>query len=412
LLFELLGEGKYARITMNPQLDIWLAPHTARDFVEEVIGEAALYVPGTPNKFKDLCSWADLNRLLEYGGLAYPRVRLVTDSHEIPDEQYSRRGLSGYPRLRVGGVNRALREGGVLIIESIEDLLAPIAACCRVFEAVLELPVQADLYASLKDGAHPFETNDHDLFIIQLDGQRQWRVLSSSVPVMSSGNPIGSAELADWTGVLQPGDLLYLPRRWAFADCHIDGPSLFLGIKFKSPTALDLVRRIFNAVTQNGLLDRDCPRFGEERQANIIHLIQAEWAEACAKPGLILGFAQEARWMYDPHIRFALPGSADPTPASVSEASIVTPLIRFPRRDSAVPIGEQSVAITHEGEMTSFHEDAATILEKVAADSGITVRQLIAESADNIPRERLLTSLCDLAKCGIVFLREPAELDE
>ena len=65
-------------------LDALFAPHGANSFLREVLGKSALHLPGEAGKFTHLISWRDLNRLLEFGGLSFPRLRVVKGGKNYP----------------------------------------------------------------------------------------------------------------------------------------------------------------------------------------------------------------------------------------------------------------------------------------------------------------------------------------
>src|SRR5438128_713893 len=132
--------------------DILFSPDGVEAFTGEALGRHALYVEGTSRKFEELVCWKTLNRLMAYGGLSYPRLRLTNGNRELSDAEYSRRSRNGYSRLRVAEVNALLRNGALLEIEAIEQLHEPLSELCGSLESILHVPVQADLYASWRDG--------------------------------------------------------------------------------------------------------------------------------------------------------------------------------------------------------------------------------------------------------------------
>jgi len=101
----------------------WIfAPDTFELFLTEALGRNALYVRATSDKFSGVMSWRKLNRLLSYGGLTYPRLRLIDGNQELAPDTYSGLGRSGYAHLLVAEVTTLLREGALLAFDAIHEL--------------------------------------------------------------------------------------------------------------------------------------------------------------------------------------------------------------------------------------------------------------------------------------------------
>ena len=196
------------------------APYGGDYFLEEIMGQSALYLSGAVGRLDHLISWSDLNYLLEFGGLSFPRLRLLKGAEELPEAAYLRTGRSGYPRPIVRELTSQLSDGAVLAIQSVDDIWEPIAALCQTMERRLRLPVQADLFANCYDAPiPPLRWNDQDVIVLQVEGRRDWRVHcpTASLPI-GAPVPTGAAE---WHGMLSGNDLLYVPRGWWYLDSPI-----------------------------------------------------------------------------------------------------------------------------------------------------------------------------------------------
>jgi hypothetical protein len=92
----------------------------------------------------------------------------------------------------------------------------PLAVLCRNLEGVFHCPVHANMYLTPK-GAQGFDAHfdTHEVLVLQLEGSKHWRLYGSarrfpSVEDRFDGpkDTLGPAREV----VLQPGDLLYIPR--------------------------------------------------------------------------------------------------------------------------------------------------------------------------------------------------------
>jgi 50S ribosomal protein L16 3-hydroxylase len=157
-------------------------------------------------------------------------------------------------------------------------------------------------YATDGGGVGP-HFDSYDVFLLQVHGQRRWRVgplkdasLQPDVPlkILSHFEPE-----QEW--VLEPGDMLYLPPRWAH-DGIAQGECMTCSIGFRVPEATELAREVLQRVIE-GLDCPDQPR-----------LYQDPKQPATATPGLIpqalQAFAAEAvaKALQDPSVLAAALG--------------------------------------------------------------------------------------------------------
>jgi 50S ribosomal protein L16 3-hydroxylase len=109
-------------------------------------------------------------------------------------------------------------------------------------------------YASDGGGVGP-HCDSYDVFLLQVQGRRRWRVappprdaeLRDDVPLKMLR---GFEAVEDW--VLEPGDLLYLPPRWAHDGSAVGGDCMTCSMGFRTPLrnelARDVLQRLVDAV--------------------------------------------------------------------------------------------------------------------------------------------------------------------
>ena len=97
-------------------------------------------------------------------------------------------------------------------------------------------------YASDGGGVGP-HFDSYDVFLLQAHGKRRWRVGRQRDTTLVEGMPIKI--LANFEAeeeyVLEPGDMLYLPPRWAH-DGVAEGECMTYSIGFRSPQRDELAR--------------------------------------------------------------------------------------------------------------------------------------------------------------------------
>lgn len=88
-------------------------------------------------------------------------------------------------------------------------------------------------------GAH---TDAYDVFLLQLEGRRRWRVGPVPRPTWQPNVPLKLLERFEPTHewVLDAGDMLYLPPGWGHEGVAVDGDCTTASIGFRAPGAADL----------------------------------------------------------------------------------------------------------------------------------------------------------------------------
>ena len=91
-------------------------------------------------------------------------------------------------------------------------------------------------YASDGGGVGP-HFDSYDVFLLQVHGAREWRIGRIAEPELQAGVPLKILTnfRAERTWVLQPGDMLYLPPRWAH-DGVARGECMTCSIGFRAPS--------------------------------------------------------------------------------------------------------------------------------------------------------------------------------
>lgn len=109
-------------------------------------------------------------------------------------------------------------------------------------------------YASDGGGVGP-HLDSYDVFLLQLHGRRRWRIGRLADPQLQGGVPLkiltNFVPEQEW--VLEPGDMLYLPPRWAH-DGIAEGECMTCSIGFRVPARDELARGLLQQ-----LLDADEP---------------------------------------------------------------------------------------------------------------------------------------------------------
>jgi lysine-specific demethylase/histidyl-hydroxylase NO66 len=166
-----------------------------------------------------------LDHWMSQGGLGWPELRLFKDGSELPAERYTVDTGAARRATDVDAVLAEYAAGATLQTIGVDVFHAPVRALCdRVAEALAPHVhrIHANAYltpAEARGFDHHWDT--HDVIVLQLEGRKHWQVHGAPLPSAAPSQVCGlhkplidealrSPPLIDT--VLEPGDLLYLPR--------------------------------------------------------------------------------------------------------------------------------------------------------------------------------------------------------
>lgn len=185
--------------------------------------------PATGGKlFDDLITVADVDELVSRRGLRTPFLRMAQGGRVLSPRDYAGPGGAG---AEVGDqalderVLAGLADGATLVLQGLHRVWPPVGEFTRHLAADLGHPTGANAYLT-PPGDQGFRTHydTHDVFVLQVAGSKRWRVHRPTVVDPLPSQPGRTEEITATTDqqpvldvVLEPGDVLYLPRGWPHA---------------------------------------------------------------------------------------------------------------------------------------------------------------------------------------------------
>ena len=212
--------------------------------------------------------WADL---LERSGRR-PGFRLVSNGITLDSARLTRGARIGNSDLTdLASPNQvigAYRGGATVALQGLHLTDPRLARFANNLALELDQPVQINAYLS-PAAARGLEVHFdyHDVFVVQLEGTKRWRVWS---PTETSRDPIGGKhtvprpKLEDLDDplldlVLEPGDVLYLPRGHPHVAETTDQASSHLTVGLLAITWHRIVRRAIDQEIEAGRLRSSIP---------------------------------------------------------------------------------------------------------------------------------------------------------
>lgn len=146
-----------------------------------------------------------------------------------------------------------LESGATMVINRLDLKSKKIAMICQSLSDLYSLKTVANGYFALGGvGAFGKHWDTHDVFAIQLLGKKRWRVFGSTFPLplehqTSSYVKDTCPEVAVFDGILNAGDLLYVPRGWWHEVAPMaNEPSFHLAIGAHTAKLLDYLIWVAN----------------------------------------------------------------------------------------------------------------------------------------------------------------------
>ncbi len=138
------------------------------------------------------------------------------------------------------------RPGWTLLVQGVDLHHEAVAALLRRFRFLPDARLDDIMvsWASDGGGVGP-HVDDYDVFLLQAQGRRRWRLGAVAEPRMQDGQPLKL--LQDFQPqqdiVVEPGDLLYLPPGWGH-DGVAQGECMTYSVGFRAPPGDELLRQL------------------------------------------------------------------------------------------------------------------------------------------------------------------------
>ena len=178
-------------------------------------------------------------------------------------------GSRAHWRVRQGPLpRRALpplsRAGWTLLVQGLDLHVEAAHAMLQAFRFVPDARMD-DLmvsWASAGGGVGP-HLDSYDVFLLQVQGRRRWRIGRARDTSWVAGAPLKLLQNfeAEEEWLLEPGDMLYLPPRWAHDGVAVGGDCMTCSVGFRAPSAdalaHDLLQRLGEDEALHTALYRD-----------------------------------------------------------------------------------------------------------------------------------------------------------
>ncbi len=391
-----------------------LSPADANAFLGTEWGEQFVRVPGFPGKFTGLLPWPVLNAILEQHRLEPPRLRLTRAGKPVspgtflsfqPNRRASGRPI---PRLDATTLTRELREGSTLVLDAVDELHRPLTQLAESLERVFRVRIQINAYAGWRT-SHGFEVHwdDHDVFILQVAGRKHWKVYGTTRPYPLARDIEPATEPPAqifWEGLLDDGDLLYIPRGWWHVATPLDEPTLHLTVGVNNPTGADLLQWFTERLCAAEVVRRDIPHLSPQQAREVYaHALRQAFIDSW-HVGLVDEYLADLDARSRPRPRLALPWSATPAGMPEDGCRVRWTGARQPRLHASDGV----LSLDANGRRWQFAAAARPILEKLVSGFDGSMDELCAAAGPELDGEAVHYFVRELIRDGLVVACGPS----
>jgi ribosomal protein L16 Arg81 hydroxylase len=242
----------------------FLAPFAAATFRTQYYGKRPLHISRNGSSSPSLLNWARFNEVLALTPYwNEDTLKLYFKNRAALRENYCdttdvRAGTSA--PISPAKVKALMGLGASLVANHLHRVCPEVGAVANMLEQQFAARVAANVYCSFK-GVQAFQTHFdlHDVFAVQAEGEKTWRVYESRADAPVMPLPPGD-EIEKWLTesrgrllfevVMKPGDILYLPRGQYHDALTGAQASLHVTFGVSPATGLALFKLLETAVTQ------------------------------------------------------------------------------------------------------------------------------------------------------------------
>lgn len=219
--------------------------------------------------------------------LANPQFRCFKGGQELHPDAYlnpqvTLRGQT-IPMADMRRLGSLLGEGATIILDQVNTFDPTMEVACRAMQWWAREHVQVNVYLTTNDSAgFDLHWDDHDVLIIQLDGEKEWEVrgISRPVPMFRDAERNNApSEKIVWTGTMETGDVMHIPRGYWHKATRVgrgDGQSLHMTLGFAKRTGVSWLTWLADWSRQTELFRHDLDRWSapDQQETQRQHLVE------------------------------------------------------------------------------------------------------------------------------------------
>jgi ribosomal protein L16 Arg81 hydroxylase len=230
----------------HPAIDFdqMIAPLIRERFLAEYWTKKFLHLAGPKGRFTPILPWEELSHILEWHPPPQPQLRMFQEGVMVDLRRYID-GPVGSLKLNAGGLIALLGQGATMVLDSLNEVSPAVAHLAQSIETTLSCACVANLYAGWRtQKGFKVHWDAQEVFVLQLSGRKRWQVFAPTrTDPLTDDSETAQPPTAPpiWEGILNDGDLLYIPRGFWHVAYPLDEPSLHVSASAQPATAMEFL---------------------------------------------------------------------------------------------------------------------------------------------------------------------------
>ena len=391
------------------EFDHVIAPLTRDQFFADYWNKSFLAAKGAAGRFTGLLGWDELNSILEQHRLSPPRFRLTHEGRAIEPFRYMSPGAGGALQLNSGKLAACLSGGATLVLDCVEELAPRVRKLAASFRDALHAGNYVNLYAGWhSQNGLDLHWDSQEIMVLQLSGKKRWQIYQPTrtdplpddmeAPPRPSGPPI-------WDGMLEDGDMLYIPRGWWHVAFPVGEPSLHLTVATTPPHGMDLLQWLIGRLRRHEAVRADLPRLDDPRgQKAYLKALRPLLADALTDDA-VAEFRHEWEGDLRPFPSVRLPEMPYVQNEALGEDHRIRLAaahhLHFVRNGASVQFKAQGVV------WSDLPPNLVSALEMLSDTQAVRFADLCAGLDGDAAKAHLRHTLAALARAGVVLVEKP-----
>lgn len=243
------------------KFDEMFSPFSEEVFFTQYWNAQFLALSGEPHRHFSLMDWEKLNTVLRDANLVPPNIELLHAGQRLSSDEYTD---SIEHRIVPNVILDRLSRGATLVINQADRFVPSLGELSDAVQTATGARTFVNLYASWgSEAGLDLHWDTQETFILQVAGKKFWKVFAPTQDYPLSGEAPKPEGLPHWEGMLNDGDLLYLPRGWWHHATPMGEPSLHLTISCVPPKPRDYINWLAKQLEQNVGMRIDMPVRGD-----------------------------------------------------------------------------------------------------------------------------------------------------
>jgi hypothetical protein len=374
-----------------------LAPVSASQFLDVFRARKRLHIAASdPTRAATLLSWRDIDTILSEHALD-ESLTLMRDGVRVPRHFYT----SGEgKRLNVRAFHELLPEGVSIVVDRVHRLIPKIRHLAVAVEREMKIHTGVNAYISFaKGGAFKPHWDVHDVLVVQVHGNKRWRVWKAEVPhpiEMADQSNLDTSVAPDQEVEMAPGDVLFIPRGEPHSAAVSSNHSVHLTIGLLSQTGIDFLDHLHQEAAKDPLLRMDLPRHSSNDQAIAHEAAIKRRLHLLVDAASVPLFLREGDLSRLPASQTALAGALP----QMEDVLCLTLRRRIPIPDVASDDGPQPLTIG--GKLRQVSPASIDVLRWLFDHDPATFRELQGELTKRYGQDSIEAAIRELQRFGFI----------